>query len=98
MIPIDGGDGKRGNGGEERRAANVGGDRVRHNLVAPRVLQRSDTLDGDVETPGKDHVSVRMGPRRFNPAEEAIGELAGYRLVVWREGDVGVDAIRGGLW
>lgn len=34
-------------------AAGVGGERVSHNLVAPRVIRTSDVLDGDVETPGK---------------------------------------------
>jgi len=92
LVPIDGGDRKRGDSGEECRAANVGGDGVRDNLVAPRVLQGSDALKGDVEAPGENRISVRMTTRRFKPTEVAIGELAGYRLVVWRVGDVGFDA------
>jgi hypothetical protein len=41
-----------------RRAANVGGERVSHDLVTPRVLRGPDALNGDAEAPGEGYVSV----------------------------------------
>ena len=38
LVPTDGSDRKWGNIGKECRAANVGGDGIGHDLVAPRVL------------------------------------------------------------
>ena len=77
MGPIDGGDWKWRDGGKECRAAHVGGDCVRYDLVALRVLQSSDALKGDVEAAEKNRISVCMTVRRFKPTEEAISELAG---------------------
>ena len=74
LVPIDGGNWKWGDGGKERRAANVGGDGVRDNFVAPRMLQSSDTLNGHVEAPGENHISVGMATRRFKPTEEVTSE------------------------
>ena len=56
-MPVDGGDRKRGDTGKEHQAANVG-DGVSQGLVVPRVLQRSNALNGDVDIPGESHVSV----------------------------------------
>ena len=58
LVPIDGGDWKRGKGRKERRAANVGRDGVTESLVAPRVLYSPDALKGDVEAPGENRISV----------------------------------------
>jgi hypothetical protein len=97
LVPIDGGDRVRGNVGKERRATNVGGERVGHDLVAPRVLQGPDALNGDVETPGEGHVSVRMAARHVDPAEEVLGDLSRYRVVVGRKGNVWFDAAMNGF-
>jgi hypothetical protein len=94
LVPIDGGDRVRGNVRKERRAANVGGERVGHDLVTPRVLQGPDALNGDVETPGEGHVPVRMATGHVDPAEEVLGDLSRYRVVVGREGNVWFHATR----
>jgi hypothetical protein len=97
LVPIDRGDRVRGNVGKERRATNVGGERVGHDLVAPRVLQGPDALDGDVKTPGEGHISVRMATGHVDPAEEVLGDLSGYGVVVGRKGNVRFDAVRNGF-
>jgi len=96
LVPVDGGDRKKGDTGKERRVANVG-DGVNQGLVVPRVLQRSNLLGGDVEDPGESHVSIRIAARNFDLTEEAVGDLAGYRFVVVREGNAGSDARMNGF-
>lgn len=55
LVPIEGGDGSWGNIGKECRATNVGKDGVSNKLGAPTVLQSSDALNGQVETPREIH-------------------------------------------
>lgn len=57
LVPIQGGNRIRGSVGKEHRAANVGGDDIVHDLVAPRVLQTCDALGGDLEAPRENRVS-----------------------------------------
>ena len=94
LVPSDGGNWILGTFGEERRTTNVGGKRVTHNLVAPGVLQARDAHDGDVEAPGKQHISVRVATRHLDSAEEALGKLSRYRFGVWCKRDVRFDATR----
>lgn len=49
LIPSDGQDGIWDIFGDERGAANVGGECVGHDLVSLRVLQAPDALNGDVK-------------------------------------------------
>jgi hypothetical protein len=58
------------------------------------VLQASDALNGDVETPRESHVPVRMTTRHVKSTEEALGDLPGYRVVVGYKGNPGFDAAR----
>jgi hypothetical protein len=61
------------------------------------VLQGPDALNGDVETPGEGHVPVRMTTGHVDPAEEVLGDLSRYRVVVGRKENVWLDATRNGL-
>ena len=96
MVPVDAGDRIWGNIGKEGRAANVGGDGIADNFVAPRVLQSSNALNGDVETPGESHVPVRMAARHIDPTEETVGDLAGNGFVAGCEENAGFDAANDG--
>ena len=96
MVPVDAGDRIRGNVGKEGRATNVGGDGIAYDFVAPRVLQSSNALNGDVGTPGESHVPVRMAARHIDPAEETIGDLAGNGFVAGCEENAGFDAVKDG--
>ena len=85
MEPIEGADRDRGKVGKEHRATNEGGDGVGHDFVAPGMLQSADALNGIRKTPGESHGPFGMAARRIDPAEEALGDLALFRLVVWSE-------------
>jgi len=69
--------------GKERRAANVGGEGIGHDFVAPSTLQTSDGLKGVVEASGENRVSSSVATRRVNRIEEALGDL--HRVVFWRK-------------
>jgi len=94
LVPVHGGDRHRGKVGKEGRSTNVGRDSVTHNLVAPGVFQRSDSLNGHVETPREDHLSVRMGARYVDPTVEVFGDLSGDGFVVWYVGEARCDVFR----
>ena len=96
MVPVDGSDRivDSDTPGVECGAVNVGGERVNHDFVIPRVLQGSDAPNGDIETPGESHISVRMATRDVHSAEGPTGDLAGHRFVVGCKRDVGCEATR----
>ena len=58
MVPIGDDDRIRWNAWKGRRTANVGGERISHELVALHVLHGPGVLIGDVEPPRESHVST----------------------------------------
>ena len=61
-----------------------------HDLIALRVLQTPDALNGDVEDPRKIQVSVRMATR----AEEVPAEPLGYEVVAEGGWNAVLDVIK----
>ena len=92
LEPIEGADRDRGKVGKEHRATNEGGDGIGHDFIAPCMLQSADTLNVIREAPGESHGSFGMAARRIDSAEEALGDLALFRLVVWSERNARFDA------
>ena len=62
------------NGGKERWAANLSGEGASHDFIAPRVLHGPCALNGDVEIPGENKISIRMATR-VGSTEEVVIEL-----------------------
>ena len=54
------------NGGKERWAANLSGEGASHDFVGPRVLHGPGALNGGVEIPGKNKISIRMATRHVD--------------------------------
>ena len=94
LEPSDGSSRKRRNGRKEGRTANGRRDGIRHDFIAPSVLHAPNAFGGDVETPWEGQVPVRMTTRDFNPAEEVLRDLTGYRFIVWCEWDIRPDATK----
>ena len=92
LVPVNGGDGNRGNFGEEGRAANVSGDSIPNDLLAPRVFHGCDGSNGEVVARRENHGPISMATWDVNATEEVFGDLAGHGFVVGREWNIWSDA------